>query len=119
MSALQLVMRALDLAEHSGETIWLAVGLEALAVVIAPSRPQEVVRAAAAAGAIREKLGAPGHELRREPLRRAIDAARESLDGDLYAQVWTEASRESPHESIDLIRRSLVGYAEGQNSATQ
>jgi tetratricopeptide (TPR) repeat protein len=81
------------LAEMTGDNLTLARSLEALASLLVTTSPEQAVRLAGAADAVRTSLGAAAHPLEREQLAAWLSAARCELGSEPFASAWASGHR--------------------------
>ena len=91
----RLLAEGLALARDTGDLLAVARGLEGVAALVEPGRPERAVRLAAAAAALREALGADLLPAERARLERWQAAATRALGKTAYAEAWSQGCRQS------------------------
>ena len=101
MLALTLYQESLDVAREIGDKVLIALGLEALAGVIAAQvEPVWATRLWGAASALRETIGAPMPPIERAVYERAVAAARMHLGEQVFASAWSEGRTMTPEQAL-------------------
>jgi predicted ATPase/transcriptional regulator with XRE-family HTH domain len=99
----------LRLAQELGDRVLLLRNLEGVAAVLALIGPEAAARAAGAAAALREQLGADFFPDERERLERGLAPARERLGADRFGVTWHQG-RALPLGRVVEEARQLAGY---------
>lgn len=87
--ALTCYHESIALAMDHGDPNFLAMALAGLAATVArEGRPEPAVRLAAAAAALRERIGVPAEAWQREAYERGLAQARQSLPPETFATLW-------------------------------
>jgi predicted ATPase/transcriptional regulator with XRE-family HTH domain len=92
-AAWQLYWQCLQMAERVGNRLLSARSLDGLATLAASRAPEQAVRLAAAADALRASLGASSRPLERGRLHASMETARRELGARAFAAAWQTGSQ--------------------------
>jgi predicted ATPase/transcriptional regulator with XRE-family HTH domain len=109
-TARQLFTESLRLAERAGDRLSLARSLEGLASLVATDWPEQAIRLAGAADAVRANLGVTAHQAERQHLDLWLRAARGALGPGAAAAAWTAGhTLNVPQAAAEALRLPALG----------
>ena len=100
--AAALYDESLRLHRRLGNGLGISQDFEGLAAIhVAWGSPESAVRLWAAAGALREEIGAPLKDPERARYEPLVAKARDALGEEAFAKAWADGRRPSPSRALD------------------